>query len=95
MLGGVVVVGVGSNPDGAQLVFLYFSTIYIYICDALKKDTIYDLHCISRYLYKCFSNNISFFFEREGVVGGRRGGVLVAHLVEVDSSVLGVFHWQS
>ena len=30
-LGGAVVVGVGTNPDGAQLVFLYFSTIYIYI----------------------------------------------------------------
>ena len=25
----MVVVGEGSNPDGAQLVFLYFPTIYI------------------------------------------------------------------
>ena len=29
-LGGVVVVGVGSNPDGAQLLFLYFSTIHFF-----------------------------------------------------------------
>ena len=53
----------------------------------IKKDTIYDVHCISRYLYQCFSNNLSNFFEREEVLGG---GVSVAHLVEVDSSVLGV-----
>ena len=30
MLGGVVVVGEGSNHDGAQLVFLYFSTIHFF-----------------------------------------------------------------
>ena len=28
--GRVVVVGVGSNPDGSQLVFLYFSTIHFF-----------------------------------------------------------------
>ena len=30
MAGGVVVVGVGSKPDGAQLVYLYFSTIHFF-----------------------------------------------------------------
>ena len=50
----------------------------------IKKDSIYDVHCISRYLYQCFSNN-PFLRERRGW-----GGVSVAHLEEVDSSVLGV-----
>ena len=51
----------------------------------IRGNSIYDMYCISRYLYQCFSNNLFFFF----FFGG--GGVVsAAQLVEVtDSAVLG------
>ena len=43
----------------------------------IRKNSIYDVHCISRYLYQCYSNNLSWV-------------VSIAQLVEVtDSAVLG------
>ena len=45
----------------------------------IRKNSLYDVHCISRYLYQCCSNNLF------GV-----GVVSIAQLVEVtDSAVLG------
>ena len=42
-----------------------------------KKNSIYDVYCISRYLYQCYSNN-------------HFGVVSIAQLIEVaDSAVLG------
>ena len=43
----------------------------------IRKNSIYDVYCISRYLYQCYSNNLF-------------GVVSIEHLVEVaDSAVLG------
>ena len=43
----------------------------------IRKNSIYDVYCIGRYLYQCYLNNLS-------------GVVSVAQLVEVtDSAVLG------
>ena len=43
----------------------------------IRKNSIYDVYCISRYLYQCYSNNLSGVFS-------------IAHLVEVaDCAVLG------
>ena len=45
----------------------------------IRKNSIYDVYCISQYLYQRYSNNL---------LGG--GVVLIAQLVEVtDSAVLG------
>ena len=39
---------VGSNPEGAQLVFLYFSTIYIYLYVVNRTENDYKKYlCIS------------------------------------------------
>ena len=43
----------------------------------IRKNSLYDVNCISRYLYQCYSNNLF-------------GDVSIAQLVEVkDSAVLG------
>ena len=43
----------------------------------IRQNSIYDVYCISRYLYQCYSNNLF-------------GVVLIAQLVEVtDNAVLG------
>ena len=38
----------------------------------IRKNSIYDVYCISRCLYQCYSNNLFFFFLGGG--GGRGGG---------------------
>ena len=47
----------------------------------IRKNSIYDVYCISQYLYQCYSNNLFF---------GGGGVVSIAQSVEVtDSAVLG------
>ena len=49
----------------------------------IRKNSIYDVHCISQYLYQRYSNNLFF-------CGGGGGGGSIAQLVEVtDSAVQG------
>ena len=55
----------------------------------IRKNSVYDVYCIGRYLCQCYSN-IFFFFFFFGGGGGGGGGVSIAQLVKVtDSAVLG------
>ena len=57
----------------------------------IRKNSIYDVYCISRYLYQCYSNNL-FQGCLESAVGRGTDGAVLGGVVEVVSSIPAVGH---
>ena len=66
-LGGVIVVGFGSNPDGAQLVFLYYIYIYASIINLSQNKLVHYSICHFRTVFVYFVAFSLFFFMESPV----------------------------
>ena len=52
----------------------------------IRKNSIYDVYCISRYLYQCYSNNL-FWGSLDSAVGRVTDSVVLGGVVEVVSMI--------
>ena len=57
----------------------------------IRKNSVYDVYCISRYLYQCYSNNL-FRGCLDGAVGKVTDSAVLGGVVEVVSSIPAVGH---